>query len=777
MLGYHVGKRDRLLLAVLVAVAAASISCSASARKQKYLARGNDFFDKHQYTDASLNYRKAIQVDPNFGEAYYKLGLAEGKLNHVEECFTSLSKAAALLPKNDEVKATLGDFYLMSYQAGHSEQAYETANQIAAEILGRNPRSFRAFRLKGYLALADGKPDVAVQALSSANAVQPLVPDVTTLLVQSLLLENRVPEAERLANDLIAAHPDYSPVYDSLYTRYMDDRRLGDAERILLLKVQKNPAKDFPVSQLAVHYFRTNQRDKAESTIQGLLQDKKRSSQPYVTIGNYYRQIGDWQRAAETFDRGADADKKQRALYKKLAIETMIRFNQKPAAISRIDALLRELPNDKDLQGAKATLRVDSPDKDERNKALQELQKLVASTPGTADFRYQLGKAYAADHRYAEARKEYEAVVSAQRDNALAWLSLADMCLKTLDFSAAQKDAAQALALDPKLQQAQLIQASAMVGLGHYQEARTAYTEILRDYPNYREAKLQLALLDVVEGHYPSAEKAFRANYEPGHGDFRALKGLIEMYFDQGSPNRAFELLQSESAHYPNSQEIKSMAATAAARSGNWDSAVKAYEELRAQSPNDPGVLLALGDAYRHRGDLVKASEALLKVQAMRPFDWRAPFLLGYVYQSSGHPDLAEESYRACLRTNPNYPAALNNLAYLLAQDKRRLEEASTFAQKAVKASGGNSESTDTLGWIYLQQGHLDAARQAFASLTAKDPENAMVRYHYGLVLWQKGEHDSARKELQAALHGSLPGPEKDSAYRLLNNQPSTLVP
>jgi tetratricopeptide (TPR) repeat protein len=48
--------------------------CSRGARD--YLDRGNKFFEAGKYENATIQYRRAVQKDPNFGEAYLRIGLA-----------------------------------------------------------------------------------------------------------------------------------------------------------------------------------------------------------------------------------------------------------------------------------------------------------------------------------------------------------------------------------------------------------------------------------------------------------------------------------------------------------------------------------------------------------------------------------------------------------------------------------------------------------------------------------------------------------------------------
>ena len=224
---------------------------SACSHPETYLIKGNQFFDQQKYAEASLNYRKAIQANPSFGQAYYRLALAEGKLDHADRSFDALSNAVRLMPGNEEASARLGDLYLMRYQAKPTPQGYEQTSRMADQLLAGNARSFAGLRIKGYLAFADGRPDQAIPFFMQADSIEPFAPDVVTTLVQSLLLVGRSDEAERLGNRLIGVHPDFGPIYDTLYGYYRQNRRLADAERMRLLKVENNPADQTAKDQLS----------------------------------------------------------------------------------------------------------------------------------------------------------------------------------------------------------------------------------------------------------------------------------------------------------------------------------------------------------------------------------------------------------------------------------------------------------------------------------------------------------------------------------------------
>src|SRR6185295_2908724 len=77
-----------------------------------------------------------------------------------------------------------------------------------------------------------------------------------------------------------------------------------------------------------------------------------------------------------------------------------------------------------------------------------------------------------------------------------------------------------------------------------------------------------------------------------------------------------------------------------------------------------------------------------------------AHLLLGMLYQQEGAIDRAMEEYRGILAFAPNQTTALNNLAYMLAVNRRAPQEALPLAERAVAISKGEPNILDTLGWI-----------------------------------------------------------------------------
>jgi tetratricopeptide (TPR) repeat protein len=118
---------------------------------------------------------------------------------------------------------------------------------------------------------------------------------------------------------------------------------------------------------------------------------------------------------------------------------------------------------------------------------------------------------------------------------------------------------------------------------------------------------------------------------------------------------------------------------------------------------------------------------------------------------------------------------ALNNLAWLIADQGGDLDVALTYVQKAMQnaqrvrkspsePSQIPDEISDTLGWIYLKKRLTPEALGIYDGLVARQPKNSTFRYHRGLVLLQKGDKIEAKKEFQTAL---LNKPQPDEQKKI----------
>ena len=128
-----------------------------------YLDKGNKLFESGKYSEASLNYRKAVQQDPKLGIAYFRLGLSERKQQHYPAAWENLNRAATLLPSRGDVKIELGELCLMGLVGDprRPQNLYNQLKEIASQLLANDSSSFAGLRFQGYIGLLEKRADEA----------------------------------------------------------------------------------------------------------------------------------------------------------------------------------------------------------------------------------------------------------------------------------------------------------------------------------------------------------------------------------------------------------------------------------------------------------------------------------------------------------------------------------------------------------------------------------------------------------------------------------------
>ena len=143
--------------------------------------------------------------------------------------------------------------------------------------------------------------------------------------------------------------------------------------------------------------------------------------------------------------------------------------------------------------------------------------------------------------------------------------------------------------------------------------------------------------------------------------------------------------------------------------------------------------------------------------------------LLGTIYDMQKRFDMSEKEYRAALEIDPQFAPAANNLAYLLSTEGGDIDEALKYARIAKEKLPDDPSVMDTLGWIYYKKGLYGSAVQEFSESLEKLPDNAIVNFHLGAALFQKGEKADAKAYLEKALALNSDFDGADEARRMLS--------
>ncbi len=747
-------KRYSFALILSLLVFTASCSRDPKVQAERFLSNGNKFYDRGKYQEASIMYRRALQKDRLYGEAYYRLGLNELKRNAFGDAMRSLRRAVELQPDNIDAAVKLGDIYLLAFsqQPAQRKAIIQEIQELVDRISRRNPNSYEALRLQGHIALANNDMPVAIERFEAANKLKPMQPDIVLILFQVLDMSKRPEDAEKLGRQMISTNKDFGPIYDLLYIMYIKQNRIDDAEKILIQKTESNPKNAQFQLQLAGHYLGAKRRPQMEEVLKRMMANTKDYPEAYMMVGDLFYRIREWDRSSQVFTDGMKLFPKDKAVYQKRLVELLSIQNRPQEAMTMVDQVLKDNPKDNDAVAMHAALALQTGDVQMVASAVQDLQSLVSKSPQNHLLRFSLGSALATKGDLDQARIQLEEAVRLRTDFIAARELLSRIYLIRGEPAKSLKEADEILKLDKNSLAAKLMRSSSLLSLGERDKARQELDEVLKSSPQSTEAKFQLGYLSFQERKFKDSEDIFRALHKSNPNDFRGLVGVIENDVAQGRFKEAIDELQREIAKDPKRNDVKQALAKVYVRAEQYDAALKLYSELLAPNPKSADLLFQMAETYKRKGDLTQAAEFFRKASSAQPNDTLALLQLGLLMDGTGKREQAKPIYEQILRLQPDHPIALNNLAFIKAEEGQDLDSALTMAQRARQKAPGDRAIADTLGWIYIKKNLSDDAVRVFVDLVTKEPGNPTFRYHYGLALLQKGDKLSARKEFEEAL-------------------------
>ncbi len=722
--------------------------------REQCVSNGNKYFRSGKYKQASILYRRALQLDPKFAEAHYRLGLTAMELKDYSGAVRSLQRASELDPSNEDAAVRLAEIYVAAY-IGNPEvnkRVFEDAKLSVGRILNRNPKSYDGLRLAADVAIAAGDRETAIQRLRDANALKPWQPETTLALLRNLVAANRVQEAEKIGKELISRNKTLGAAYDVLY--YVDVRlgQYDKAEEMMKDKVANIPADAGSRLELAAFYYARGRRPEMLAMLDGLRSDQKTFPQGEGLVGDFYFKIGELDTAIQTYRQGEKNQPKLSVIFDKRIAETLLMQGHYDQAVQIAEKLHKENPKDVEAAAIHASLLARGKPEQVQS-AISELEALVEKQPGNPMLQLNLGRAYFLKgdrNSLDKAAQHLETAVGLNRDSVPPKLALADVQLARGQNREAMQVAEDALRLSPGNIQAQLARSTALAKMGETVKARDGLKQILHYFPDVNEARFRLASIDFAEKRYADAEASFLALLRAG--DLRGVTGVARCKDAQGQPAAAVQLLQRELAKFPGRTDLRLGLVDVEYRSGRFQEARAELEQLAGKSPDSFELQLRLGDVQNRLGDKSGAIQSFGNAHKLNPRDLTAAVGLAIMLDSAGKIDQARGAYEDVLRIDPENTQALNNLAYIKADEGVDLDVALGYAQRALRYAPNDPGISDTLGLIYIRKKLTGQALQVLRDLVNRDPSNPSFHMHLGMALYDAGEKQQAKKELETAL-------------------------
>ncbi len=771
--------RSTVSVSLLLAAAFSFTSCSRDPNvvKQRYLESGDKYYAMGKYNEARIRYRNALAKDMRFGKAYYKLGLTEIKREKFSDAVAAFRRALDLdnTPAvKREIRVKLSDIYLA---AGNGDKRLlDEVDGLIKELAKEEPDSFDVHRLNGDLAFARAVLalkvanrdqastliDTAVDEYKKADKLKPGQPKVVLQLARSVGAKGQYADAEKYLKQVIELDKTERFAYGELYTLYMVQNRIDDAQNVLKLAFQNNPKEYKYLRLLAEHYSRQKRLDDMRAVLQQIKAGYKDYPDAYIEVGSFYLRVGDGESAVREFKEGITKDPNRKHTYQKAIIEVLMRQGKREEAAELNSQILKEDPKDPEARGLAATFLMD---KGDLTHALTELQSAVTRAPDNAVLRYQLGRANAAHGDWEQARQSFQKAIELRGDYLLARLALAQLQVTRGEYDAALKSVEQILTYDPNSLSGRMIQAAAMLGQKRFTESKALLQSMAKASPNSSEVYFQMGVAGLMENKYKDAEDAFKKAWQLNPANPRGLFGVVQSYLGQNEPDQALTALRTEVDKQPNRLDLRELLANTEVLTGKFDAAVADYQKVMdavdKNSKERAQLYFRIGETYRRKGDNANAIANLQKAREAMPENPDLLTHLGLAFDQAGRWNEAKQVYEASIKINSNNGPALNNLAFILAEHGGDLDDALSKAQRAKQLMPNLAEVSDTLGWIYVKKQQSDAAIDILKDLVTRVPNNATFRYHLAMAFNNKGDRSKAVKELQEALKNNPTKEEK----------------
>jgi len=243
---------------------------------------------------------------------------------------------------------------------------------------------------------------------------------------------------------------------------------------------------------------------------------------------------------------------------------------------------------------------------------------------------------------------------------------------------------------------------------------------------------------------------------------------LAALYLFKGWRDKALEecdLALKDHASNPIALYLKGIALKG---KREFDQAIAQFQQVNKLEPQFISAHYELAGLYLATNSTKQAIDEYRRVIELNPKDASVHLALGAIYEKEGRDKEALREYQQVMILAPGSAIGYNQLAYYYAERGRHLNEALTFALKAVELAPKSGDIIDTLGWVYFKRGNYSEALEKLKLAAQRKPNSPSIRYHLGMAYFKSGDSQNALNEFKNALRISQKFPEVDDTKAMI---------
>jgi len=768
-----------LLLAALLATSACD---SPKDLEAKYTTHGKSLYDSGDLVKATLEFKNALQIDPNATEPQFYLGLIAEKQKNFEAAAIAFAKVADKDPHHFQANLKAGQYALLGGDADAAQHYGKQLIAIAPDKPDGHTMIAAAFLLRGKLPEAETEAKAALsidpknvdamvvlagrQARGSNNdealaiverglAVNPKSTDLLLLKLKLVFDMKRSADVIAVLQQLHGADPSNPNYVIDLANQLAAAGKLDEAESIFKQSLDANKDSDALLSAYAGFLVQRRSLDVAIGQIKQLSGETSQAPKYALLLEQLYIRAGKLDDAAalmSTLQQNATAAGDRLRAQVELARIALLKGDHDGALKSLNDVVTADAANEPALLLRGAVMLSDAKYDNAIADARSVLHQNINSLPGLT----LLSKAYIATGEANLAIDTLRSIVRLSPNDVDARLQLAtQLASKSPDDAMQNLDAA--IALRPDAVELKIQKAEFLAKTGAPDKAELIGRDLASQAAYAGVGHRIIAISAMARSDYPTAIAELNQAQAAGQPFETVGPLLVSAYVRSGKTDQADAMLSDRIAKDPKDTRSLILLAAVRTQTGKFDAAEQLLRQAIAAKPQDSEAYLdlvqLLGRLHRNEDAVKVASDAAKAF----PDNHDVALTAAVAYDTVGDFQSARSGYEGILARWPGDTIAANNLAALIADvwpgDRALLDRARQLAEKF--RSSDNPALLDTLGWVLLRQGNFDDASILLARVTAAVPDNQQIQFHYAMALKAKGLKAQAQNAFDKALGGT----------------------
>jgi tetratricopeptide (TPR) repeat protein len=453
----------------------------------------------------------------------------------------------------------------------------------------------------------------------------------------------------------------------------------------------------------AQELLRQGRVEEAKSKILEELKQNPSSAEGYILLGLACTQTKNYDEAFEAFQHALKRNPKSVKVRNHLG-NLYVAEGRLDQAEEEFRQALRLNPTDHDGNYNLGLVHL------AKKQAAEAIPYLLRVQPRDIASRFNLTRAYLETGRTTEALRTAKELSSVAKDNVQVHFTLGVLLASERQHRAAQPELEQANALQPNTFEILHNLGGVYLRNTEYSRAELVLNRALRIKPDSPETLYLLAQV-YQEQHKPADALDLLARAHklaPENADitfFFARVCMSENYYEDAIP-----LLELGLQISPKRADLRAALGESYFMSGKVEKAIGEFKQLIEVDPAARSYAL-MGLSYRQLGRFDEARKYFQEGLEKDPRNAACLFNMGYIEERQGNHAAAENFFRQSLRSNPDYPEALLELANLRIANKK-FAEAADLLRKYVRVSNAPASGYYKLAMVERSLHQTNAAER-----------------------------------------------------------------